>query len=149
MKMRKADPVIAAMVWVRAAVAAAIVVLVVLAMLAQAKSQTSLPEITVTPPPLPPRIQDQLKGNGEGKAGSDTKGDDNRALEQLNKDLKRKADETSPIGNVPPLDARSPDTKTGVVNIPGVQQQYGKNFGNSVVPYRPVVTPAPPIGGHR
>jgi hypothetical protein len=28
-------------------------------------------------------------------------------------------------------------SKTGVVNIPGVQQQYGKNFGNSVIPYRP------------
>jgi hypothetical protein len=39
--------------------------------------------------------------------------------------------------NLPPIDARSPDIKTGVVNIPAVQQQYGRNFGISVVPYRP------------
>ncbi len=139
MKIHKGDPLMAAMVWIRAAVAAAIVILVVVAMLAQARAQTALPEITVSPPPQPPRIQDQLdrKDGGDGKSGAGNKGDENGAIDRLNRELKRKADETNPIGNVPPLDARSPDTKTGVINIPGVQQQYGKNFGNSVVPFRP------------
>lgn len=35
------------------------------------------------------------------------------------------------------IDARSSDLKKGVVNLPAVQQQYGKNFGRSVIPYRP------------
>jgi hypothetical protein len=100
---------------------------------------TSLPEITVSPPPQPPKINDQLdhKDGGDGKSGAGAKGDDSHSFERLNQQLKRKVDETNPVGNDPPLDARSPDTKTGVVNIPGVQQQYGKNFGNSVYPYRP------------
>ncbi len=86
---------------------------------------------------------------GDGKSGAGGKGDENHTLEQLNRQLKRKADETNPIVNTPPLDARSPDTKTGVVNIPVVQQQYGKNFGNSVIPYRPGPSaPTSPLG-HR
>jgi hypothetical protein len=51
--------------------------------------------------------------------------------------LKRKVDQVNPIQNLPPLDARSQDIKVGTVNIPGVQQQYGQNFGHSVFPYRP------------
>jgi hypothetical protein len=51
--------------------------------------------------------------------------------------------------NVAPLDARSGDTKVGVINIPGVQQQYGRNFGISVFPYRPASpTFTSPIGRH-
>lgn len=72
-----------------------------------------------------------------------------RAMDCLNQKLKDKVDSVNPVTNVPPIDARSPDTKVGVVNIPGVQQQYGKNFGVSAVPYRP----APPVYstpfGHR
>ena len=48
-------------------------------------------------------------------------------------DLKRKVDEVNPTINTPPLDARSPDTRIGVINVPGAQQQYGKNFGNSAI----------------
>ena len=55
----------------------------------------------------------------------------------LNKKLKQQVDKVNPVGNIAPVDAKSSDTKTGVVNIPGVQQQYGKNFGNSVIPFRP------------
>lgn len=60
-----------------------------------------------------------------------------RAFECLNQKLKKQVDRVAPTLNLPPIDARSPDTKTGVVNIPGVQQQYGRNFGTSVVPHRP------------
>ena len=63
-----------------------------------------------------------------------------RSFGCVNQLLRRKVDSVNPTMNIAPIDARSPDTKTGVVNIPGVQQQYGKNFGNSVVPFRP---PAP------
>ena len=59
------------------------------------------------------------------------------AMDCLNRKLKREVDRVNPTVNLPPVDARSPDTKIGVVNIPGVAQQYGKNFGVSVVPYRP------------
>lgn len=89
---------------------------------AQNPPQLTLPEITVSP-----------DGANREK--------EKRALEQLNKDLKRKVDETNPSLNLPPIDARSPDLKTGIVNMPAVQQQYGKNFGRSVIPYRP----GPPV----
>jgi hypothetical protein len=94
-------------------------------------AQTLLPEITVNP--SPPKINDRTGR----KSGDDGKSEDSRSFDRLNEQLKRKVDETNPTGNSPPLDARSPDLKTGVVNIPGVQQQYGKNFGHSVIPYRP------------
>lgn len=95
---------------------------------ARTDAQISLPEITVHAP---------TPKSGAGKSSADVKGGDDHSLERLNEQLKRKVDEINPIGNNPPLDARSPGTKTGVVNIPGVAQQYGKNFGHSVVPYRP------------
>jgi hypothetical protein len=115
------------------------------------EAQTSLPEVIVRSPQQPPKIKDQLdhKDVDDGKAGAGAKSGDNKALDRLNDQLKRKVDETNPVGNNPPLDARSPDTKTGVVNIPGVQQQYGQNFGHSVVPFRPeqpVFTS--PVGPH-
>jgi hypothetical protein len=125
-------------IWMRAVIGTAVTIAVSVAASARTEAQTSLPEITVSPPPLPPKsIELDRKDSGDGKSGSGAKGGDNRSLDRLNEQLRRKVDETNPVGNNPPLDARSPDTKTGVVNIPGVQQQYGKNFGNSVVPYRP------------
>ncbi|WP_213773301.1 hypothetical protein [Bradyrhizobium sp. dw_78] len=134
----------------RAVIVAAVAMVVPAMMPARTEAQTTLPEISVSPPSQPPKINDQLdhKGDGDGKSGTGGKDDENHALEQLNQKLKRKVDETNPVLNTPPLDARSPDTKTGVVNIPGVQQQYGKNFGNSVVPYRPAPPVYAPLGHH-
>ncbi|HXH46572.1 MAG TPA: hypothetical protein VNK51_22390 [Bradyrhizobium sp.] len=109
---------------------------------------TVLPEVTVEPP----GARSGTKGGGprDGSGSAKGNGTDGPTFDRLNKQLKRKVDETHPLENVAPLDARSPDTKTGVVNIPGVQQQYGKNFGHSAFPYRP---PAPvygaPLGPHR
>jgi hypothetical protein len=65
----------------------------------------------------------------------------------LNEKLKREVDRINPTFNLPPIDARSPDTKVGVINIPGVHQQYGRNFGVSVVPFRPPPPVFPPLGG--
>ena len=55
----------------------------------------------------------------------------------LNQQMKREVDRANPAVNIAPLDARSPDTRIGVVNVPAVRQQYGKNFGTSVIPFRP------------
>ncbi|QUS42279.1 hypothetical protein RPMA_06060 [Tardiphaga alba] len=63
----------------------------------------------------------------------------------LNETLKRDVDKVNPSLNLPPLDARSSDTKLGIVNIPAVQQQYGQNFGRSIVPFRP---PQPTFNGN-
>ena len=71
-----------------------------------------------------------------------------KSMDCLNQQLKREVDRVNPTVNQPPIDARSADTKVGVVNIPGVQQQYGRNFGLSVVPYRPPpLIYAPSLGG--
>ncbi len=40
-----------------------------------------------------------------------------------------------------PLAAGSPSNATGIFNKTGLAEQYGKNFGMSVIPYRP----APPV----
>jgi len=63
-----------------------------------------------------------------------------RSLDCLNQGLKNRVDQVQPTMNVPPIGAHSPDLSIGVVNVPGVQQQYGSNFGRSVIPQRP---PAP------
>lgn len=55
----------------------------------------------------------------------------------INESLKRKVDAVNPVGNQAPIDARSSDLKVGTANVPAVRQQYGDNFGRSVVPYRP------------
>jgi hypothetical protein len=55
----------------------------------------------------------------------------------LNQQLKREVDRVTGTPNVPPLDARSPDIRVGNVNEAAVRQQYGPNYGRSVVPFRP------------
>lgn len=78
-------------------------------------------------------------GSGNAPSGPDRCGDavSSKSMACLNQKLKREVDRVNPVMNLPPIDARSPDIRTGVVNIPAVQQQYGRNFGVSVVPYRP------------
>ncbi|HVQ67650.1 MAG TPA: hypothetical protein VMT08_09115 [Bradyrhizobium sp.] len=80
-------------------------------------------------------------GNAPAKPDRCAEVGSSKALDCLNQKLRREVDRVNPVMNLPPIDARSPDIKTGIVNIPAVQQQYGRNFGVSVVPYRP----APPV----
>ena len=99
---------------------------------------TGRPEVVIGGAPnAPPR---------SGKCAEATSGG---TMDCLNQKLKREVERVNPVENLPPIDARSSDIKTGVVNIPAVKQQYGRNFGVSVVPYRP----APPVfttpGVHR
>jgi T5SS/PEP-CTERM-associated repeat protein len=63
--------------------------------------------------------------------------DEDHSLGCINQRLGKTVEQVNPSLNLPPLDASSQDIKVGVVNVPGVQQQYGKNFGHSVIPYRP------------
>ncbi|MDQ8728075.1 hypothetical protein [Bradyrhizobium sp. LHD-71] len=70
-----------------------------------------------------------------------------RAFNCLNQKLRRQVDRVNPSMNIPPVDARSQDIRVGVVNMPAVQQQYGRNFGVSVIPYRPSLpTYSSPVG---
>ncbi|WP_245286398.1 hypothetical protein [Bradyrhizobium sp. ARR65] len=71
----------------------------------------------------------------------------------MNEKLKRQVDRVNPpVLNVPPIDARSSDLKVGTVNVPAVQQQYGRNFGVSAFPYRPpppvYIAPVGPTARH-
>jgi hypothetical protein len=120
---------------------------------------TVLPEIVVGSEPR--KGSTTNVGGGAGGAGQTSApvGSDrcveveigsSRAMDCLNQKLKREVDRVSPTMNAPPLDARSRDTRTGVVNVPGVQQQYGKNFGVSAAPFRPApLIFSSPIGSHR
>jgi hypothetical protein len=112
---------------------------------------TALPEIVIGSPPNAPvkpgetgssSAKPDRVGNPSAKPDgcADAEIGSSRAMDCLNQKLRDKVDSVNPVTNAPPLDARSPDTKVGVVNIPGVKEQYGKNFGVSAVPFRP----APP-----
>jgi len=122
---------------------------------ARAEEPRSLPPVTVDAPPASPLLPSPsntgaptstpavpgggLAGSGGGDKGrcADAKADTSFGC--INERLKRKVDEVNPVYNTPPIDAKSSDLKVGTVNIPAVQQQYGRNFGHSVVPYRPTV----------
>ena len=60
-----------------------------------------------------------------------------KSLDCLNRNLKSRVDHVQPSMNVPPIDAKSSDPSIGVVNVPAIQQQYGSNFGRSIIPQRP------------
>lgn len=61
---------------------------------------------------------------------------DQKSFGCLNQQLRREVDKVKPLPDTAPIDARSSDLKTGVVNIPAIQQQFGRNFGLSVIPQR-------------
>jgi hypothetical protein len=101
----------------------------------QAEDRLIMPEITITPSPTP-SPPDASHQHCVDK--------NDQSLGCLNEKLRAKVDEVNPTLTTPPIDAKSSDLKVGTVNVPGVQQQYGKNFGKSVIPYRP---PPPVYGG--
>lgn len=108
-----------------------------------------LPEIVIGGPAPEPAAG----GRGPGSADSSRKPaaalercveveiGSSRSMDCINQKLKKEVDKVNPSMNLPPIDARSSDLKVGIVNVPAVQQQYGRNFGVSVIPYRP----APPV----
>jgi hypothetical protein len=125
-------------------------ILLVMALASYSSAQDkpiSLPEIRVGGEQKP------AEGNQAAPGGTDRCVDveigSSHAFDCLNRKLREQADRANPNLPSAPLDAKSQDLKVGTVNIPAVQQQYGKNFGISVVPYRP---PPPiytiPMGRH-
>ncbi len=69
-------------------------------------------------------------------------------LDCLNRRMQRQVDHINPPAISAPLGANSPDTKIGIVNLPAVQQQYGQNYGKSVIPFRPSPPVFAPALGH-
>lgn len=149
MTIIRAKPKWTPRIWPRVAILSVITGTVAALNSIRSEAQTALPEVTVRPMEQPPKLNDQRDRPGDNKsgAGGGAGGDGKGGFDQLNRELKRKVDETNPAINNPPLDAKSADPKVGVINIPGVQQQYGRNFGVSVYPYRPNQVFTPPIGG--
>lgn len=71
-------------------------------------------------------------------------GERSQKLDCINQQLKQQVDRLQPagnasaaVGNMPPYDASSPAVKLHGFNETALQQQYGKNLGKSVVPFRP------------
>jgi hypothetical protein len=115
---------------------------------------TTLPPITVLPPAA---VLHSSTGTGAPSGApspdvcANAKSGSPLALDCLNDQIKQQVDQINPGLTTPtaPLDARSADTKIGIVNVPAVQQQYGQNFGVSVIPYRPApLIYASPIWHH-
>ena len=138
------------------------------AMPASAEERTALPEIIVgSPPPSPltpspptaspptvgPAVPQGTTASRNPAAGAPERcgnGAADRSLGCLNEKLRREVDRVNPpVTNTAPIDAKSSDLKVGVVNVPAVQQQYGRNFGVSAFPYRPSAPVYSAPLGHR
>jgi hypothetical protein len=132
----------------------AIAVSALAVMPAQAQNRTMLPEIIVGAPTPTPSSAPHAPGASPASGTThercvDVTNGNDRSFGCLNEKLKQQVDRVNPVQNIPPIDAKSSDLKVGVVNVPAVQQQYGRNFGVSAFPYRPAPPVfAPPIG-HR
>jgi len=61
-------------------------------------------------------------------------GIDTATFHCLNQALKQQVDRAQAQVITPPLTAQSQDIHVGLVNSSAVRQQYGKNFGVSVIP---------------
>jgi hypothetical protein len=108
----------------------------------------TLPSQARSQPPsdLPPI---NVLGRPAAKADACASESGDRRLNCLNRKMQRQVDHISPPEISAPLGANSPDTKIGIVNLPAVQQQYGQNYGKSVIPFRPPpVSFAPALGHH-
>jgi hypothetical protein len=64
-------------------------------------------------------------------------GEKTPTLDCLNQQLKREVERVQPTGNLAPLSSSSPAPALGEFNETAMSEQYGPNWGKSVVPYRP------------
>jgi hypothetical protein len=98
---------------------------------------------------LPPVVVDGGE-NGDGvKRCVDIESDEGKVFDCLNRRLDQEVRRMNPGMVVAPFSGRSPDVQIGVVNVPGVRQQYGANFGVSAAPFRPSAPVyAPLLGRH-
>jgi hypothetical protein len=79
-------------------------------------------------------------GNGQTCVQVQIPGQKPSPFNCLNQQLQSQAQGTHQSSPSLPLGANSPSNKVGTFNEQGLQEQYGQNFGKSVVPFRP---PAP------
>lgn len=108
-----------------------IVAMLIGACAAEARAQQGAP----FPPPI--MLQPTPPAPGDPDRCVEVEIGSSRSFDCINRKLRQQVDRVNPSINLPPIDARSPDTKVGTVNVPAVQQQYGRNFGVSAFPYRP------------
>jgi hypothetical protein len=105
-----------------------------LAFPAAAQAPDMLPEIVIGgEKPDAPDARDCAKGEKSAPG----KGD----YHCLNQGLKRETEQKVPQPNIPPIGTHSSDISRGLVNIPAVKQQYGTNYGVSVIPRAPPPRP--------
>ncbi len=95
---------------------------------------------------MPSMAQEASKdGVTLGGSGPDTEtcveveiaGQKTSGLDCLNQQIKRQVDHLLPTPTIAPLDAQSASVKVGGFSQAGMSEQYGKNFGKSVIPFRP------------
>lgn len=67
-------------------------------------------------------------------------GEGSSAYNCLNQQLQQDVESARPAQTELPISANSPSNQVGTFNEQSVCEQYGQNFGKSVIPYRP---PAP------
>jgi len=109
----------------------------------QAPAAAPLPAPPLAAPTPPPLVLPEIVIGGEKRDNRPSAGcvevqtGNTRGFKCLNDQLQRQVERINPSVNLPPVDAKSSDIKIGIVNMPAVQQQYGRNFGKSVIPFRP------------
>jgi hypothetical protein len=109
-----------------------------------AQDTPPLSPLATDPPPAPGALTAETPGAEDVESCVEVEIGGAKALDCINRKLKREADKVAPVKNLPPVDATSQDIHLGIVNAPAVKQQYGPSFGNSVAPYRPSRTFTPP-----
>lgn len=99
----------------------------------------------------PPTLDEALKPNtsspllgGSAQAGQrrppnciEIEINDVRTFDCLNEKLETESARIPKVPNIPPFDVRSKDVHLGIVNQSALRQQFGKNYGVSIYPYRP------------
>lgn len=86
--------------------------------------------VTMVPPALAEETCVEVEIGGE-KAPN---------LSCLNQHLQKQVENIHPTGNIAPLDASSSSVTLGGYNETALKQQYGPNYGKSVIPWRPTNT---------
>ena len=116
-------------------------------------AETALPDTVLRPVTVhpPPHSRSTNSAPASPNASTSTENGARPPLDCANQNFKQQVDQINPSLTSPsaPLDARSPDTKIDIANVPAVQQQYGQNFGVSAIPCRPPpLIYTSPLGHH-
>ena len=92
---------------------------------------------------LPGTAGQSAAGNGQTCVQVQIAGQKPSSFNCLNQQLQQQVQGAQGTPGIPPVTSSSPSNKVGTFNEQGISEQYGKNFGKSVVPFRP---PAPVFG---